>query len=115
RYRRDVWREQNLWNLPERARRRQGLAAKDVEDRAAQATIAKAFDEGVVVQHRSARDIDDNRGARQQVEPRRREQSGRLVSERRGENDDVVRRQLVVELVESNDAGKPRRSAETTG
>src|SRR5689334_9168966 len=95
--------EENLWNLPERARRRQWLAAKDVEHRAAQATIAEAFDEGVVVQHRSARHVDDDRRPRQQVETRRGEQSSRLVGEWRGENDDIVRRELVIELVESHD------------
>src|SRR5204863_8366156 len=67
RYRRDVRREENLWNLPERTRQRQWLAAKYVEYRAAQATIAKAFDDRVVVEHRSARHIDDDGRPRQQV------------------------------------------------
>ena len=65
---RDVRREQDLSELPQRTERRQWLLSKYVEHRAAQPSVPQTYDERLFIQQRAARHVHDDRRARQQIQ-----------------------------------------------
>src|SRR3954463_8137605 len=93
--------EQYPPKLPQGAVCRQWFLPKNVQNGAPNTPALQPIDQRLVVDQRTARDVDDDRILRQQVETRSRHQTSRLRSEWRRKHDDVVVGQLCVEFIEA--------------
>lgn len=75
----------------------------------ANSAVGNSLGQRVLIEKGSPRHIDDDRRPGKQVQALGREQSAGVSRERRRENHHVVRRQLGLELVETDDAFESRR------
>src|SRR4029079_5567430 len=105
----DVRGEKDLPELPQVTGRCEWLLAKDVETRAAQPTIFQPGSERLLIDQSPASHVHHNRRPREQIEALGREQAIRFGGLGRRQDDDVVVRQLCVQVVEADRALEPCR------
>ena len=97
---------------PEWAGCRERLFPEDVEDRAANAAVHEADGEGILIDHCAARDVDDDRIPRQEIEPFGSQDAIRFWSQWGGKDHDIVLREFAVEVVQRDHTFESGRWAE---